>query len=445
MRGHSEESANVRAMLSQLIAQAVTSPTLRSFRWARAATLRRIRNARPKVFYFHQIDDPYSHLTAQLLPALADLYDVDFVPHLVPAPVPAAAPEAARLAAYARKDAALLATMHGLIFQGTQTPDEGAVRTIAGHLADASTVQVFAQPAIELDNALWSGDEIPPTTEDGKATLARGAALRQRLGHYLGATFYFEGEWYWGLDRLPYLETRLALFRKRGAAPIVKSLEESNVANSRTGGTIDFFLSFRSPYTYLAANRVQRLAARHGATVRLRFVLPMVMRGLPVPRIKQIYIMRDTKREAERLGMPFGRIVDPVGPGVERGLAVLHHAIAEGRGAEFVESFLRGAFAEGVDATTDAGLLKIAARAGLSAAQVNAALADPSWRAVAEANRVELFDLGLWGVPSFRVDGRDAHWGQDRLWAVERDLVTAVDAADSPTTAGVSLERVNVR
>jgi 2-hydroxychromene-2-carboxylate isomerase len=434
----------VRAMLSQLVAQAVTSPSLRSFRWARAATLRRIRNARPRVLYFHQIDDPYSHLTAQLLPALADLYDVEFVPHLVPAPVPAAAPEAARLEAYARKDAALLATMHGLIFQGMRTPDEGAVRAIAGHLAGASTVQVFAQQAIELGNALWTGAPISPTAEDGQTALARGAALRQRLGHYLGATFYFEGEWYWGLDRLPYLETRLALFRKRGAALIVKSPDVGEAADSPTGSVIDFFLSFRSPYTYLAANRVQQLAARHGATVRLRFVLPMVMRGLPVPRTKQIYIMRDTKREAERLGMPFGRVVDPVGPGVERGLAVLHHAIAEGCGAEFAESFLRGVFAEGVDATTEAGLLKVAARAGLSAAQVNAALADPSWRAVAEANRVELFDLGLWGVPSFRVDGCDAHWGQDRLWAVERDLATAVHAASSPATAGVSLERVNV-
>jgi 2-hydroxychromene-2-carboxylate isomerase len=414
-------------MLSQLIAQAVTSPTLRALRWGSAAALRRIRNARPQVLYFHQIDDPYSHLTAQSLPALAELYDVDFVPYLVPAPAPAAAPAAARLAVYARKDAALLASMHGLIFEGTRAPDDDAVSAIAGHLAGAPTVQAFAQQAIDLGDALWTGAQICPAAEDGQAALARGAALRRRLGHYLGATFYFEGEWYWGLDRLPYLETRLAPFRNKGAGPIVKTLEASDAADSRSGGVIDFFLSFRSPYTYLAANRVQAFAARHGATVRLRFVLPMVMRGLPVPRTKQIYIMRDTKREAERLGMPFGRVVDPVGPGVERGLAVLHHAIAAGRGPQFVESFLRGAFAEGVDATTDAGLLKMAARAGLSAAQVNIALADPSWRCVAEANRVELFDLGLWGVPSFRVNGCDAHWGQDRLWAVERDL-----AGDGP-------------
>jgi 2-hydroxychromene-2-carboxylate isomerase len=422
----------LRAILKRLVAQAVTSPTLRSVGWGCAAALRRVRKARPRVFYFHQIDDPYSHLTAQLLPALAERYDVDFMPHIVPAPVPAAAPEAERLAAYARKDAWLLASMHGLIFEGKQTPDRTAVSSIAGHLAGATTVRAFAPQAIELGNALWNGAQIPPAAADGRAALARGGALRARLGHYLGATFYFEGEWYWGLDRLSYLERRLAPFRTEDAGPVVKALEAGEAANSPTGGVIDFFLSFRSPYTYLAANRIQELAARHGATVRLRFVLPMVMRGLPVPRTKQIYIMRDTKREAERLGLPFGRVVDPVGPGVERGLAVLHHAIAAGRGPQFVESFLRGAFAEGIDATTDSGLLKLAARAGLSATQVNAALADPGWRSVAEANRGELFDLGLWGVPSFRVQGHEAHWGQDRLWAVERDLATTAHAASTP-------------
>jgi 2-hydroxychromene-2-carboxylate isomerase len=422
----------LRAKLKQWAAEAVTSPSLRSARWARAAALRRIRESRPQVFYFHQIDDPYSHLTAQLLPALTERYDVDFVPHLVPAPAPGAAPEAARLAAYARKDAALLASVHGLMFDGARTPDADAVRSIAGHLAGAQTVQAFARQAVELGSALWSGEPIPPAAIYGQAALARGAALRARLGHYLGATFYFEGEWYWGLDRLPYLESRLAPFRNQGAGPLVKALEASEAKGAREGGVIDFFLSFRSPYTYLAADRVQKLAARHGATVRLRFVLPMVMRGLPVPRAKQIYILRDAKREAGRLAMPFGRVVDPVGRGVERGLAVLHHAIAAGRGAEFAESFLRGAFAEGVDATTDAGLSKMTARAGLSAPQVEAALADSSWRSVAEANRVELFDLGLWGVPSFRVQGYEAHWGQDRLWAVERDLAMTFHSTNSP-------------
>jgi 2-hydroxychromene-2-carboxylate isomerase len=37
--------------------------------------------------------------------------------------------------------------------------------------------------------------------------------------------------------------------------------------------------------------------------------------------------------------------------------------------------------------------------------------------------------LGLWGVPSFRVDAQPARWGQDRLWQVERDLAAATAVA----------------
>jgi len=53
---------------------------------------------------------------------------------------------------------------------------------------------------------------------------------------------------------------------------------------------------------------------------------------------------------------------------------------------------------------------------------VRAGLADESWRATADANRAALFEAGLWGAPTFCVDGMPAHWGQDRIWALEEDL-----------------------
>jgi 2-hydroxychromene-2-carboxylate isomerase len=159
----------------------------------------------------------------------------------------------------------------------------------------------------------------------------------------------------------------------------------------------------------------------------------MVMRGLPVPLAKRLYILHDNKREAKRLGLPFGCVVDPVGEPTERGLALLHKAITLGKGPALAESFLQGVFAEGVDAGSDAGLSLIASRAGLSAADVAAALADSGWRAVAEANRTDLLARGLWGVPSFRINERPAVWGQDRLWMLEQDLIQTVTA---PPMAG---------
>ena len=145
-----------------------------------------------------------------------------------------------------------------------------------------------------------------------------------------------------------------------------------------------------------------------------------------MPAAKRFYILADAKREASRLGLPFGDVADPVGRPAERGLAVLHHAIQLGCGEDFLESFLRGVFAEGIDAGSTHGLHRIAQRAGLNADQVNAALADETWRALAEQHRKELVSTGLWGVPSFRVSGLPAYWGQDRLWCLEDDLIRLV-------------------
>lgn len=122
-------------------------------------------------------------------------------------------------------------------------------------------------------------------------------------------------------------------------------------------------------------------------------------------------------------GIPFGRLNDPVGRPVERGLSLMPLAEKEGRGADYVRSFMHGVWAEGMDAGSDRGLRRIAERAGLRWADAQVALTDDAWRATAEANRQELLSLGLWGVPSFRV-GDTAVWGQDRLWAV-RDALLA--------------------
>lgn len=374
----------MRATLSRLFSTILTSRTLRGLHRARHG-LGRAFGGKAVVHYFHQSDDPYSQLAAQTLDPLARAYRIEIRAHLVSPPDNAAAPERERLAKLAVEDAALLARAYGLKF-----------------------------PAPEAK---------PPAAEPD------GDALRKRLGHYLGAMFYFEGEWYWGVDRLHFLEERLhaagLATAKDPLKPIAPVKDVTFAPAKQTGATLDYFLSFRSPYTYLAAPRVRRLAEHYGAQLRLRFVLPMVMRGLPVPAPKRLYIMLDTKREAERLGMPFGTVVDPVGKGAERGLAVLHHAIPAGKGPEFVKSFLRGVFAEGIDAASDAGLDKLAARAGLDRALVQRALKDESWRKVAEANREELFALGLWGVPSFRVNNNRPHWGQDRLWAIEQELQAA--------------------
>jgi len=426
----------LRTQISRLVSTAWTSAARRDLRCRVSRARRRLSGASATVHYFHQADDPYSHLAAQCLVRLAERYRIELAPHLVAPPDDAAAPERARLEAYALRDAARLARRHGLSFPDEAVArDPDRVRAADAELAQAIGSGSFADAAVRAGEALWRGRGASTGTAESavaRQALAEGTALRGRLGHYLGGMLYFDGEWYWGVDRLHHLETRLRQKRlvNDPGSPRIAPFQEMALDGRRAARPprIDFWFSFRSPYSCIAAPRVHRLAAYYGAEVRWRFILPMVMRGLPVPAAKRRYIMLDAKREAEVLGLRFGTAVDPVGEGVERALAVLHRAIPLGRGAAFMESGLQAALADGLDLASDDGLRRATHRAGLSDADVTAALADESWRPAAEENREALFAAGLWGAPTCRVDGMPAHWGQDRLWALEEDLKASIAA-----------------
>ena len=297
--------------------------------------------------------------------------------HCVSAPSDAAAPERTLLEAYSQRDAARLAQHYGI---------------------DGSNAS-------------------PLRASNPHETREQADKLRKRLGHYLGATLWFGGEWYWGVDRLHHLEKRL-----QDLGLQTPQFQQDAAPFLFPPPAIDFFFSFRSPYSAIVAPRVFELARRTGAQVNLRYVLPMVMRGLPVPREKRMYIVFDTAREARVRGIAFGRLNDPVGKPTERGLALMPLALAQGKGESYVLSFMQGVWAEGLDAGSDTDLRKIVERSGLLWTQAKEALGLNEWRTIAEANRSAMFALGLWGVPSFHV-GNTAVWGQDRLWAVQEVLL----------------------
>jgi 2-hydroxychromene-2-carboxylate isomerase len=184
---------------------------------------------------------------------------------------------------------------------------------------------------------------------------------------------------------------------------------------------IDFFFSFRSPYSYLAAPRAFALARDHDVEVRFRGVLPMAMRGQSVPVSKRLHTMRDTKREADRLGMPFGRIHDPLGDGALRCLLVSEHAKDAGLVEEFVLAASRAIWSEAAEVARDDVLCAICERVGLGWEKCAAAITDPAMQERVDANTSELLRLGHWGVPVFELDG-ELFWGQDRIEDVEAAL-----------------------
>lgn len=197
---------------------------------------------------------------------------------------------------------------------------------------------------------------------------------------------------------------------------------------------VEYFFSFRSPYSYLSAPRVFELPQRYGIELVWRGVRPMAMRGQPLPRAKQFYILRDAAREADRLGLPFGRIHDPLGEGVWRCLCIAEYALEQGRLAEFVTITARAIWGEGVDVLRDAPLRALCESAGLDWESCRRAIETPHYRERVETNTARLSALGHWGVPTLVFED-EAYWGQDRIEDLERALRRALVLERSGATA----------
>lgn len=429
---------SLKAIIQNKVVRHLFGVKRRDAKRRKAEKTRRTQNAPHLVEYYHEAGDPYSHLMVQMLPEFCRRYDVELKVYIVAPPPDWAAPDRARLESYGRRDAERLAARTGLDFDDPgKQPSDARIAAANAALVSAIDDGAFLQRAADIGRNLWrniQSDSAPVAEPIVTEGLAEAAARRDSQGHYLGATLYYAGEWYWGVDRLHYLEGRLRDLGAAKAPNLAPIFAPPKVSPSLPGSgsnkpiELHWYLSFRSPYTGIVADRVKALAEAYGAELKLRYVLPMVMRGMQVPRMKGFYIMSDTMREAERLGIPFGNICDPVGEPVERGYAILHKALELGKGYEFAQSFLSGVWAEGIDAGSDRGLKQITERAGLSWAEMKPLLGSDQWRADAERNQDEMFSYGIWGVPSFRV-GDVATWGQDRLWVIE-DVLKAVQRAE---------------
>ncbi len=170
-------------------------------RWVkkrRQTESQRIKAGRPHlVEYFHQADDGYSHLAAQVLPALAARYEIELVCHLVTGPAGKNVPEPELLLRLSRYDACHVAPDYGLEFPPHEaTPDPQLVKMASAILA-AQDHNGFIEYAAVVGRLCWTDDleGLEAMAEQhGAATQAQaeartdaGTARLQALQHYSGA------------------------------------------------------------------------------------------------------------------------------------------------------------------------------------------------------------------------------------------------------------------
>jgi 2-hydroxychromene-2-carboxylate isomerase len=195
----------------------------------------------------------------------------------------------------------------------------------------------------------------------------------------------------------------------------------------------DLFWSFRSPYSYLATGRLVALQREYDVEVRVRPVYPLAVREpnffKNVNPLWPPYVMRDTTRIAEMLGIPYRwpnpdpivqnystREVAKEQPYIHRLTRLGVAAVEKGRGLAFIDEVSKLIWG-GVEGWNEGDhLSKAAARAGLSLAELDAAIAaDPAhYEAIIEQNQRDHLAAGHWGVPTMVFEG-EPFFGQDRI------------------------------
>ena len=187
---------------------------------------------------------------------------------------------------------------------------------------------------------------------------------------------------------------------------------------------IEFFFDCSSPWTYLAFESIQPIAARGDVTLIWK---PFLVGGVfntvnpsvyenrtnPVPSKAQYY-QKDLQDWATLIGIKIGS--PPVFPvnsvKVMRGALV---ALEEGKFIEYTRFAFQRYWGELKDISQDEEVKNIAATAGLDVDEFFAKINDQGYKDRLREFTDELVERGGFGSPTMFLDGDDMYFGNDRI------------------------------
>lgn len=192
--------------------------------------------------------------------------------------------------------------------------------------------------------------------------------------------------------------------------------------------TIDFYYDFSSPYGYIAGEKIEALATKHGRSVDWKPILLgaifKVTGGAPMPQIplKGEYANRDFVRSAKFHDVPFrAPSVFPIS-GVAPVRAVVWQKMQDpAKAGALTRALYRAYFTQDVNISEAENVVKVAAASGVDAEALRAGMGDQATKDRTKAEVDAAIAAGVFGSPYMVIDG-EPFWGVDRLDQMERWL-----------------------
>ena len=403
-----------------------------------------------QVRFTYDIVCPYAFMAASQIEALASRHGATVIwdpvllggifRHHQSPDVPATSWAPAKVE-YGRRDILRMAHLHGL--GELRIPANHPVRTVnAMRLCVAASPEQRGTLAMALYRALWiEGRDVSDlavvhelAVEHGiDPALIQASDTKQRLRAVTAAAAArgvfgvpalqvvhpdgTEGTLHWGADRMHFTEEELSGQRVQQSAPCPPEDGEG-------GRELDFFHDFSSPYSYLGATQVERVAARRKATVRWRpILLGALFRQIGTPNVplfvmsaaKQAWNGEELDRWAAHHGVDFRF---PSNFPVRTVLALRAALIAPA----ITMPMYRALWVDDRDIGNPEVVAAVIAECGLNPTEVLEAAVTDANKLVLRQNNDEAIAGGVCGVPAFVVDRTHLLWGQDRLHVLDHML-----------------------
>ena len=193
---------------------------------------------------------------------------------------------------------------------------------------------------------------------------------------------------------------------------------------------IEFYFDFSSPYGYLASERIDAIAARHGRDVTWRpYLMGVAMKvsgSSPVVNRPMLgeYSRRDMQRSARRLQVPF-RFPEPFPIAtIAACRAVYWMERADADGAKpLAKALYRAYFVDGRNISEPGVVADVAVESGADRDLLLAGIQEPAIKDRLKEVTNDAVERGIFGSPFFMV-GDEPFWGHDRMDEVDRWLET---------------------